>query len=81
MKMCYWHIKKLLEKHFVSYIVMAKASGLKVSYRKIFNIIYSVRSITLTAKAPLYIAGVNEFEIVRKVGRVLTKLRYNIQKL
>ena len=77
----YWHIKKLLEKHCISYIIMAKASGLKVPYRRIFNIIYSVRSITLTAKAPLYIVGVNEFEIVRKVGRALTKLRYNIQKL
>ncbi len=77
----YWHIKKLLEKHCVSYIVIAKASGLKVPYRKILSIIYSVRSINLMAKAPLYIAGVNEFQIVRKVGRTLKKLRYNIQKL
>jgi glycosyltransferase involved in cell wall biosynthesis len=61
-----WHIKKQLKNHCNSYIAMAKATGLKISYKKIFNAIVATRNITLATKAFRYAVGLKVLNRFKK---------------
>lgn len=66
-----WHIRKRLEGHCTSYVSMARESGLKIVYMKIFKIILTTRSATLAVKVLFYLVRANESKVIRKIIKLL----------
>lgn len=70
-----WHVSKRLEQHCVSYIVMARASGFKFSYKRIIAAAGNTKNITILLKSVVYIFRLDQVEVVRKVGMMVRELR------
>lgn len=69
-----WHIKKRLESSCLSYISTAKAANIKISYKKIYDVLLVTRNTNFSARIAIYITGANKIYIIRKTARAIKNI-------
>lgn len=63
-----WHIRKRLEIHCLTYILMSKSTKSKISYRKLLNVFLANPNFILFAKTTAYILGLERVKSLKKLN-------------
>lgn len=69
-----WHIKKRLESHCISYIVVAKSAGSNVRMHEVLKAIIQIKGVVLAVKVLIYSLRADQFKAVRRIARALKRV-------